>query len=609
MLISYNWLKSYIPDIPNVDEVTELLTFKLCEIEDVEKLPNLPDDKAGGDSVFDLKILPDRAHDLLSHCGVAREIAGLLGIDFKLPEYKIPESKPSSLSIEIESPNCRRYMGRIVRNIKVGPSPEWMVQHLQAIGQRSINNIVDATNIVMFDCGQPIHAFDLRAVSDSLIVVKEAKEGDSIELVGSEKITAKLKDTDMMITDGKNNLAIAGVKGGISSGVSNESVDILIEVANFNPVKVRKTSRRLGIKTEASKRYENDLSPTLCSLAMDEITALIFEMCPEAVFEETVDIYPVLENQRKVSFTQKYISKILGVEIKDEDIEKILKNYKYQFSHRLDLWEVEIPSMRLDLTGPHDFAEEIGRVYGYDKIIQLLPEVSKDILPDNKTWIKICLAKQKLVEGGYKEVMTYVFRNKGEFEVLASASDKNYLRTNLVDGLKESIILNQKNLPLLGFDEVKIFEVGTIFKNNKEEIHVAYGNKKNIEEESLDKYIEDNYPEISPDILSCISLSPYYKELTAFEMWSVYPFITRDIAVWIPEGVRPEILIDIYKDFGTELLACEPKLFDSFTKDKRTSFAYRLVFQSKERTLTDEEINKIMSEITEKIVSLGWEVR
>jgi phenylalanyl-tRNA synthetase beta chain len=302
---------------------------------------------------------------------------------------------------------------------------------------------------------------------------------------------------------------------------------------------------------------------------------------------------------------------MLGIEIKNEEIEKILNNYNYKFTHKDDNFVVTIPEMRLDLLGPRDFVEEIGRVYGYDKINPILPPVSKEVIQDNNIWIKIYLAKQKLVNEGYREVMTYVFRDKGEVEVLASASDKNYLRKTLADGLKESIVLNQKNLPLLGIDEVKVFEVGIIFINNKEEIHVAYGNKKDIIEISLDKYIENIFPEFSTNILS--SIYKYYdykdKESSVFNLWSIYPFITRDIAVWVPEGVKPEILIDIYKDFGTELLVNEPKLFDSFTKDQRTSFAYRLVFQAKDRTLTDEEINKIMSEITEKIKSLGWEVR
>lgn len=630
MFISYSWLKSYIPEIPKPEVVEDLIIFHVCEIEDTEKLQN-------GDTIFDLKILPDRAHDLLSHQGVAREIASLLGLEFKLPEYKIPNSKNTNLQIEIQTENCGRYMGRIVRNIKVEPSPEWMVKYLEAIGQRSINNIVDATNIVLFDCGQPIHAFDLKKISHPLalagsphqaggeeirIVVRNAKDGDTLELVGSEKLKASLKETDVVVTDGEKNLAIAGVKGGLDSGISDTTTDILIEVANFNAVSVRKTARRLGIQSDASKRFENDLSSILCDFAMNEISALILEMCSTAKFEEIKDVYNNKPEVKKISFTTSYISKSLGVKITEDEIEKILKNYHYEFSHKSDLWQIVVPFMRLDITGAHDMVEEIGRVYGYGKINSQIPSAPSG-QQDNLTWVKICLAKQKLVQDGYKEVMNYVFRDNGEVEVLASASDKKFLRTNLSDGLKESIKLNTTNLPLLDADEVKVFEVGAIFTKDGEEIRVAYGDKKEIKEMSLEEFIEgehlENYEELfflrrsshfsRKKVLPLESPRQDLEERKIFKPWSVYPFMVRDIAVWVPQGVEPEILVDIYKSFGTELLMKEPKLFDSFTKNDKTSFAYRLVFQSNDRTLTDEEINEIMLNITLKIKSLGFEVR
>ena len=172
MKISYQWIASYIPNLPAAETLADVFTYHLCEVESVEKIPS-------GDTVFDINILPNRAHDLLSHQGVARELAGLLGLEFKDPTelYKVPSATPTSLAIDIQSPACRRYMGRIIRGVKVGPSPSWVVQHLESIGQRSINNIVDATNIVMFDCGNPCHAFDLATVGER-IVVRTATEGE-----------------------------------------------------------------------------------------------------------------------------------------------------------------------------------------------------------------------------------------------------------------------------------------------------------------------------------------------------------------------------------------------------------------------------------------------
>lgn len=608
MLISYRWLKSYIPEIPSVEKLEELITFHLCELEGVERLEN-------GDAVFDLKILPDRAHDLLSHQGVAKEIAGLLGLEFKLPEYKLPQSKSTNLKIDIETNGCRRYIGRIVKNVKVGPSPKWMVDYLESIGGRSINNIVDATNIVMFDCGNPIHAFDLREVSGEHIVVRDAKNDEKMELVGREELKVTLKDTDVVITDGEKTLALAGVKGGLHSGIKDDTRDILIEVANFDPIKVRKTARRLGIQTDASKRYENEIAQSQCFFAMNEISSLILEICPESSFEDIVDNYSIKEEKKIISFRSHYISKMLGIHIEDKEIERILNNYGYKFKFEKDLWEVEVPSLRLDIIDKRDFVEEIGRVHGYEKIISKLPDL-KQKNNDNSNWMQICFAKHKLIQEGYKEVMTYAFKNKGELEVLASASNKSFLRTNLSDGLKESFSLNQKNLSLLEDDNLKIFEIGTVFKKSGEEVNVAFADKKGITEMTLREYTNDL--DLSQEVLDEILeiTKGYLKDLyldkediRSFKPWSIYPFITRDIAVWLPEGHSPEDLIRIYKEFGTELMVTEPRLFDSFTKEGKTSCAYRLVFQAEDRTLTDDEINGIMEKITQKIISLGWVVR
>ncbi|HOX91084.1 MAG TPA: phenylalanine--tRNA ligase beta subunit-related protein, partial [Candidatus Paceibacterota bacterium] len=154
MLISYNWLKKYIKNIPSAEELENLITFKVCELENVEKLPS-------GDVLFDLNVLPDRAHDLLSHRGVAKEIAGLLGLLFEDGKEEEIKGEPTKLEIEIKSPLCRRYVGRIIRNVEIGTSPDWLIKLLESIGQRSINNIVDITNFILFDSGQPVHAFDL----------------------------------------------------------------------------------------------------------------------------------------------------------------------------------------------------------------------------------------------------------------------------------------------------------------------------------------------------------------------------------------------------------------------------------------------------------------
>ncbi len=612
MLISYNWLQNYFEEkLPKPEIISEGIIFHSFEVEEMYE--------KDGDTIFDVKILPDRAHDCLSHWGVAKEIAAIFNIKIKDKKYKVFESKKTELDIRVEDSKCLRYMGRIINNVKVGESPEWLREYLKIIGQKSINNVVDIANFVMYDLGQPIHSFDLDKLDSKKIIIRNAKEGEKIRTLDKKEIN--LDDSILVIADERDPLAIAGIKGGTKAEVDNSTKNIVVEVANFNGVTTRKTSRKIGILTDASKRYDNELSPKLTELAMNAITDLICEIGGGEP-EEIVDIYPEKVEQKIVSVSASYINKRLGSDFSNKEIESVWQKLNFSYVSNRDNFEIKVPFLRADITGPHDLVEEVVRIIGYERIEAKLPEI-KQPQKVNETFSRILLARNKLLEDGYSEVMTYVFRDKGELEVLASASDKNFLRTNISDGLKESIKLNQLNLPLIGVEGVKVFEIGTIFTKKGEQMNVAFGDKKNIKEMTLDEFVTLNFGEIfdkSEDLATLISQS-LGDSVTrvgdqVFKPWSIYPFISRDIAVWVPEGTQPEKLIEIYKSFGTELLIREPKLFDSFTKpasqtgeEGKTSYAFRLVFQSYDRTLVDEEINQIMSNITDKIVSLGWQVR
>jgi len=630
MKISYNWLKNYIPEVPDPEKLWDIFTYHLCEVESVEK--------KGNDTVFDINILPNRAHDLLSHLGVARELASLLDINFIDPtlKYKIPESKSTSLKIEIESDKCRRYIGRVIRNVKIGSSPDWVVKHLESIGQRSINNIVDVTNIVMYDCGQPTHVFDLDKV-DTRLVIRLARDGE--ELVTLDNKDCKLGHSDLVIADAENILAIAGVKGGKNAEVDDNTKDIILEVANFDPTSVRKTAQALNIFTDARKRFENDLSPELAEYGIKELSALIYEMCPDVVFEDIVDVYPEKQKERKLSFSAEKISKILGLNVQVDEIKDILKRYNFKYIENDGKFEIVVPTMRLDLVIEEDMAEEIGRILGYDKVKGQIPKINFQP-KQNETYLKISSTRNKLLNDGYSEVMNSTFCNAGEVSVLASASDKNFLRTNLIDGLKESLKLNQANTPLLGIDEVKIFEIGTVFTSSLspdlkgaqglgcEQMRIAYGDKKEIKEMTLEEFYAGIQKENSSALLQPSagtfrqqnSLTAFQKQnfsAPVFKMWSLFPFIARDIAVWVPEGVSSEEVANIIKENAGEMVVRGPELFDEFKKpaspaggDGKISYAFRLVFQSYERTLNDQEVNDIMTKITNKIKeNTDWQVR
>jgi phenylalanyl-tRNA synthetase beta chain len=595
MKISYNWLKWYIPEAPSPKSLEDVFTYHLCEVESMDTLPD-------GDVIFDINILPNRAHDLLSHQGIARELASLLSIPFVDPisKYKIPADKKTELKIVVESDSARRYMARIVRNVTVGPSPEWVVKHLESIGQRSINNVVDGANITMYDCGQPIHAFDLDKITGHL-VVRNAKEGEEITTLDNKQV--KLKTTDLVIADEVNVLAIAGVKGGKIAEVDSNTKNIIIEVANFDPISTRKTARSIGIFTDAAKRFENDLSASLCEYGMIEMSGFLAE-CGFVDFENIVDIYNHKQTSQELSFNINNISKILGISISKVQIENILERYHLEFSVSGDTYKISVPVMRLDLNIEEDMAEEVGRILGYDKLNPKIPKLA--FVPQaNQTYQNILIARESLLNAGYSEVMTYSFCNTGEVEVLASASDKKFLRTNITDGLKESIKLNQNNLPLLNIKEVKVFEIGKVFKEGLEVLHIAYGDKKEIKEMTLEDFMKEFSTKASPQPDDQKKHIP-----SSFTMWSLFPFITRDIAVWVPENEGSQNLENLIKENITELCVKGPIMFDSFTKEGKTSYGFRMIFQSYDKTLTDIEVNSIMDNITSKIKeNSDWQVR
>lgn len=628
MKISYNWLKWYIPGAPEANNLADVITYHLTEVEGMDKLPAPASGGASGDTIFDINILPNRAHDLLSHSGVGRELAGQLGIPFTDPTKTYTdimakkEIAKTELQVEVKNPNARRYSARIVRNIKVGPSPEWVVKHLESVGQRSINNIVDATNLVMFNCGQPVHAFDARKFTDKKVVITNAKEGSELELVGKDKIVAKLKDTDLVICNSNEEiLALGGVKGGTNSGVADDTTDLILEVANFAPTSIRKTARRIGVLSDSAKRFENDLSSELCTFGILELSALISEMCPDAIFEEIVDFYPSKQEERKISFTTDFVNKKVGGNITNAEVEQILKNYNFSYENNNGSFEVVVPSLRLDLENPIDMAEEIGRIYGYDKLTPSMPEISFEP-KQNETYQKILAVRNHLINEGYREVMTYAFGKKGEVEVLASASDKNFLRTNLTDGLKVSFEMNRLNAPLLGIDAVKIFEIGTVFKKDKETINVGLADKKGVTEFSLDECLtkfgidsKKSSDLLSGGLVTSSIGQTIFDSIPNFVSWSVYPFITRDLSLWVNNDSDKDIVLEIIKEAGGDLLMFEPRVVDRFEKPARPdsaggegkiSYAFRMVFQSHERTLSDDEINKIMEQINQKVVEKGY---
>jgi phenylalanyl-tRNA synthetase beta chain len=328
MLISKKWLDTYVEGLPSMEKIADILLLHSFEIEGSEKIE--------GDDILDIDVLPNRAHDCLCHEGVAKEIAGILELSSKEQRERfdeIPESLKSDFSQKVILENkkqCKRYIATPVKNVKVKESPDWLVSRLKSMGQKSINNLVDATNYILFDQGQPMHIFDADKVQGS-IIVRNAKDGESMLTLTGEEI--HLKEDDLVIADEEKILALAGIKGGKAAEVDENTKNIIIESANFDSVLVRKTARRVKIYTDASKRYENGISSEKAMTATKSLLSLIFELAStnETLFGKSTDLYPQFEEEYQLSFTREKTEAVLGFPIKDEEIQKILDNFSYSY--------------------------------------------------------------------------------------------------------------------------------------------------------------------------------------------------------------------------------------------------------------------------------------
>lgn len=638
--ISYNWLRAHFEkDIPSPDEISVLFMKHLCEVEGMEK--------KGEDTIFDLKIMPDRGHDLLSHAGVAKELSVLASVPI-LPsknfEGEISETIGCRVSIS-DNNLCPRYMGRIIEGVAVGNSPAWLRERLESVGQRSINNVVDITNFVMLELGQPMHAFDvgkLAKQSDGFVElsVRLANDGENITTLDDKKIS--LTSETLVVADNERVLAIAGVKGGKDAGVDTATTSIMFEAANFNAVAVRKTSHRVGIRTDSSRRFEHDISASLAEEAMSLATALLTEICPGASVGKVVDVYPFPESVYKVRVSLRELNSTLGINLIKKETEDVIKRLDFAYQEHEEVFTVTVPEKRLDLRIKEDLIEEIGRVYGFDKIPNTpIPEFSFTPKPLN-AYYYANIIRDTLVAHGFSEVYTYTFQNEGVFAVKNPiAKDKGFLRKDLASGVQDSLVLNTHNAPILALDEIRIFEIGKIFPGvMKEEWSLALGvemvkntKKKDLRvreilEEakvllsktlgiSVSGVFTSNTFEINFEkLLDTLSVSqvgePFISSVVKYEKPSAYPFVLRDIALWVPEDVSSDVVLRIIASEGGELLRIK-RLFDTFTKEfpegKKTSYAYNLVFQSDEKTLSDEEVNIIMSKIQTALTEESFEVR
>jgi len=643
MKVSHAWLQRYFSDpLPSAEDLVEVLTFHSFEIEGVEKI--------GSDTVLDVDVLPNRSSDCLSHRGIAKELSVLLNIQMKRDPLmeKPPVLEPSNLlKVSVEDTNLvPRFSVALMRGVEVSPSPQWLKESLVSLGQRPINNIVDAANYVMFDLGQPLHIFDADKLKKENgewgIATRYAKEGESVRMLSGVEYSVT-KET-LLITDMHSGapLSIAGIKGGKEAEVSDKTKDIIIESATFNPLSIRKTSRRLKLRTDASARFENEPPQEFTVYALNAVIGLILEIAG-GESGGVVDKWHEERGKVEISVTVDEINNLLGADVKGSEVEDIFNRFGFSHTRRRDNYEVSVPFYRPDLRIKEDLIEEVGRVYGYDKIPALALTEPKKAPEVNKHFYYTDKIRRFLAGEGFSEVYTYTLRGCGDVELLNPlASDKAYLRDSLKEGLRESLNLNIRNAPLLGIDTVKIFEIGTVFGENGEREELGIGilsssKSANAEvsakcfrkiKQALGDFLD--IPDLGEkefegvwliDMEELIKKLPqpkryetlgglaYRAKGAKYRHISPYPFALRDVAVWTPSGTKPEDVLAIIKKSTGDLLV-NHSLFDMFEKEERVSFAFHLILQSPEKTLKEEEIGDIMGKVALKLnKQSGWEAR
>ena len=420
------------------------------------------------DYILDLSITPNRA-DALSMRGLTYELGALYNnkVDFNDVE-KEENYEETSLQVSIESDSCRNYVGQVVKNVEVKDSPLWLQTRLMNSGIRPINNIVDITNYVLLEFGQPMHAFDKDLVGDN-IVVRDAKEGEVLETLDGEE--RKLQTTDLVITDGTRAIALGGVMGGKNTEVSEKTKNIILESAYFNPTSVRRTSAAHGLRSDSSARFEKGIDPNMQKSALARAVELILELCPNAVVESSVGVVNK-EEEKIVEITTSYINNYLGITLSTEEIVAILEGLSFSVELTGENLVVKVPTRRPDISIKQDLVEEVIRIYGYDNLASTLPKFSKTT-KGGLTYSQKMVRDLRAVYASLgfndtinyslvseEEATGYTLENHHKVKLLMPMTETHStLRQSLVPGLLNTVQYNvarkQKDLKLL--------EIGRVF--------------------------------------------------------------------------------------------------------------------------------------------------
>jgi len=472
MKISQDWIREYVAvDLPR-QQLVDKLTM-------IGWIPETVEEK-DGDLVLDLETYANRP-DTLGHLGVAREIGALLGlplIEKDWPVSELAEATTDLADVQIAAePLCSRYCGLVVRGVPVAPSPEWLRRRLEAVGLRPINNVVDVSNYVLFATGQPIHTFDFGRIGGGRIVVRKAKRGET--LVDLDGRTHQLTTEMLVIADESRPVALAGVIGGQASGITASTRDVFIESANFDPVSIRKTAKKLGLATDASYRFERGADPLFAPQAAVMAASLLTQMGGKAT-RGLIDRYPRPFKPRTVRLRLRRIAELLGVDVPETFVVEILVRlgFRLESGAHHGAWRVEVPSFRVDISREADLVEEVARFYGYDRIPSEVTPVDSFPTTVNRKRERLTRIREILLAQGFDEVINWSFADP-EREAAAAggltpvpilnpiSNRASVLRTTLLPGLLENAAWNLNR----GLEGVHIFETGNVYYWGEDEKH------------------------------------------------------------------------------------------------------------------------------------------
>ena len=618
-------------------------------------------------TLYELDIHKHRNNDCYYHIGFAYEIASILNRKVKLPDmsYKTNDDDVSNyLSLKVDTPKCPYYTGRMATNLTIKESPEFIKKRLLAAGMHPINNVVDISNYVMLEFGQPLHFFDKDTLGEK-ILVRNAYEDEKLVTLDNNERT--LKTSDIVITDGKKPICLAGVMGGLDTEVTSRTKNIFMEAAIFDNISIRNTANRLNLKSEASIRYGKGLSYEYTNYALDRACHLLEKYADATIIKGTIKHDKLDKTPKVVTFKEDDISKLLGIDIKPNDIEHELDRLEFPYEFNNNSFTVTIPNRRLDIDpNVNDIAEEIVRLYGYENLVCTLPrvEIKQGEYKGDVKYRKIIASRLRTL--GLTETRTYTltspsmastFNYEGKTHLNLPnpmSIDKSVLRTSLIPSMLNVYNYNKARK----VNDMFLYEISKTYDvNYTEESKIAIlmkGNYiineatkvnvptdfyliKGVVENLLDYlgfagqykfvkseipsmhpkrsaiiYLQDTFlgiigevhPSISKDeIYVCeISLNKLMQDIKPLKYVgaSIYPEIVKNVAFVVDKKLPVEEIMTTIKDTGKDLLT-NISIFDVYmgpnVLETEKSVAFKLTFQSKERTLSDEEVMKIFNQI------------